>query len=123
METVLPHSCIVNDAKLVPMSDVLIPGPILDQVARRFKLLGDPVRLRILNFLHVCTEASVQQIVEATGQSQANVSKHLRALLGESLVERRKEGLYVYYRVSDPTLPALCMLVCGRLEREPETDT
>ena len=100
------------------MSDVLIPGPVLEQVARRFKLLGDPVRLGILNFLHTCQEASVQEIVDATGQSQANVSKHLRALLSESLVDRRKDGLYVYYRVTDPTLPALCMLVCGRLEQQ-----
>jgi ArsR family transcriptional regulator len=99
------------------MSDILIPGPVLEQVARRFKLLGDPVRLRILNYLHTCAEASVQQIVDATGQSQANVSKHLRALLGESLVDRRKDGLYVFYHVADPTLSALCMLVCGRLEQ------
>ncbi|MFC2085887.1 ArsR/SmtB family transcription factor [Bacteroidota bacterium] len=103
------------------MSDVMIPGPVLEQVARRFRLLGDPVRLRILNYLHTCQEASVQQIVDATSQSQANVSKHLRALSSESLVDKRKEGLFVYYRVNDPTLPALCMLVCGRLESIPGT--
>ena len=105
------------------MSDVLIPGPVLDQVARRFKLLGDPVRLRILNYLHTCPEASVQKIVEATGQSQANVSKHLRALLDESLVDRRKDGLYVHYRVIDTTLSALCMLVCGTIERNSGRDS
>jgi ArsR family transcriptional regulator len=99
------------------MSDVLIPVDILTLVAKRFKVLGDPVRLQILNFLHTCPEAHVQQIVEATGQSQANVSKHLRALLSESLVERRRDGLYAYYKVADPTLSALCMLVCGQIER------
>ena len=99
------------------MANVLIPVEILTQVAHRFKLLGDPVRLQILNFLHTCPEANVQEIVEATGQSQANVSKHLRALLNESLVERRKEGLYVFYKVIDPTLSALCLLVCGQIER------
>ena len=99
------------------MAGVLIPVDILTQVARSFKLLGDPVRLQILNFLHTRTEAHVQEIVEATGQSQANVSKHLRALLDESLVERRKDGLYVYYKVIDPTLSGLCLLVCGQIER------
>ena len=99
------------------MPDTLVPSEVIEQVARRFKLLGDPVRLRILNFLNTRHEAHVQQIVEATDQSQANVSKHLRALLRESLVDRRKEGLYVYYRIADPTLSAVCMLVCGSVQQ------
>jgi ArsR family transcriptional regulator len=99
------------------MANTLVPVNVVEQVARRFKLLGDPVRLRILNFLNTRAEAHVQEIVEATEQSQANVSKHLRALLRESLVERRKEGLYVYYRIADPTLSAVCLLVCGSVER------
>lgn len=99
------------------MSESLIPTEVLAQVARRFKLLGDPVRLKILNFLHTRPEATVQEIVEATDQSQANVSKHLRALFGGSLVDRRKDGLHVFYRIADPTLSAMCMLVCGQIQR------
>lgn len=97
------------------MAETLVPTTILEQVARRFRLLGDPVRLQILNVLTTRSEANVQEIVEATGQSQANVSKHLRALADESLVGRRKDGVFVYYRVTDPTLNALCMLVCTRV--------
>ena len=98
------------------MADALIPIPVLARVASRFKMLGDPVRLQILNFLHTRDEACVQDIVEATKQSQANVSKHLRLLARESLVGRRKQGLFVYYRITDPTLNALCLLVCTRIE-------
>ncbi|BBM68424.1 ArsR/SmtB family transcription factor [Rhodothermus marinus] len=93
----------------------LIPREQLDQVARRFRLLGDPVRLEILNLLHVRGEMTVQDLVEATGQSQANVSKHLRLLREAGLVARRQEGPYAYYRINDPMLAALCVLVCSQV--------
>ena len=96
----------------------LIPKPLMEQAARRFRLLGEPVRLELLNHLHVRGEMTVQQLVEATGYQQANVSKHLGQMAEEGLVTRRKDGLYSYYSISDPTLSALCMLVCGRLREE-----
>lgn len=96
----------------------MIPKPMLEQVARRFKLLGEPVRLEVLNLLHEKGEMPVQALVETTGQSHANVSKHLRLMLDEDFVARRKEGVYAYYSISDPTLAALCTVVCSRLREE-----
>lgn len=96
----------------------MVPVDLLKEAAHRFRLLGEPVRLQILNLLHAQGECNVQTLVEATEQSQANVSKHLRLLLDEGLVARRKEGLYAYYSIDDPTLAALCLLVCGQLERD-----
>ena len=96
----------------------MIPRPMLERVARRFKLLGEPVRLEVLNRLHEEGEMPVQALVEAISQSHANVSKHLRLMLGEGFVERRKEGTYAYYSISDPTLSALCTVVCSRLREE-----
>lgn len=96
----------------------LLPKQMIEQVAQRFKLLSEPVRLELLNQLQVNGEMAVQELVEATGQRQANVSKHLRLMADEGFVRRRKEGLYAYYSISDPTLSALCMLVCGRLREE-----
>jgi ArsR family transcriptional regulator, arsenate/arsenite/antimonite-responsive transcriptional repressor len=97
------------------MSATLIPRDQLEQVARRFRLLGEPARLELLNLLHTHGELHVQALVEASGLSQANVSKHLRLLMDEGLVTRRQEGLYSFYRIDDPMLAALCLLVCGRL--------
>ncbi len=102
------------------MNSTLMPRHQLSEVAQRFRLLGDPVRLELLNFLHVHGELNVQALVEATGQSQANVSKHLRLLAEAGLVRRRKEGLYVFYRINDPSLPGLCLLVCSQLQRNRE---
>lgn len=99
------------------MSMNLVPRAMLKEAAHRFQLLAEPVRLEILNLLQVNTEMNVQQIVEGTGQSHANVSKHLRLMASAGLVGRRKEGLYAFYRIADPSLSGLCLLVCSQLER------
>lgn len=93
----------------------------LDLIAERFRVLGDPLRLRLLHLL-ADSELSVGALVEASGTSQANVSKHLRILLRAGLVERRKEGLLAYYRVADSSIFQLCDLVCGRLSDQFRAD-
>lgn len=91
---------------------------MIEQVARRFKLLSEPVRLELLNQLQVRGALSVQELVEATGHQQANVSKHLLLMAREGLLSRRKEGLNVYYDIEDPTVSGLCVLVCSRIRQE-----
>lgn len=86
----------------------------LELVAERFRLLGDPLRLRLLQTLER-GEMSVADLVAATGASQANVSKHLQLMLRGGVVQRRREGLFVYYRVSDARVFQLCDVVCGSL--------
>lgn len=86
-------------------------------VAERFKVLAEPARLQLLHAL-MPGELSVGQLVESTGLSQANVSKHLQLLLAHNLVDRRKEGLFAYYHLADQSVFQLCELVCSRLERE-----
>jgi ArsR family transcriptional regulator len=86
-------------------------------VAERFKALGEPARLRILSELRT-GEATVSDLIDATGMGQANVSKHLQLLHTLGFVERRKEGLHVYYSLPDATVFQLCDLMCGRLEQE-----
>lgn len=100
------------------MSQELLPEQLLERVAQRFKILSEPVRLQLLNQLQVEGEMNVQELVEATGQRQANVSKHLGIMRREGLVEHRKEGLHVYYSLDDPSIQALCLLVCGQLREE-----
>ncbi len=101
------------------MSDnELVPEEQIEQAARRFKVLSEPVRLELLNQMQHQGEMTVSELVEATGHQQANVSKHLGLMAREGLLTRRKEGLYVYYDIADPTLSAICMLVCGRLREE-----
>jgi ArsR family transcriptional regulator len=92
----------------------------LELIAGRFRMLAEPMRLRILNTLGE-NEMSVTELVAATGANQANVSKHLSILLHAGIVSRRKEGLTANYRVSDPTIFELCDVVCDRLKDHHET--
>lgn len=89
----------------------------LELIAMRFKVLGEPMRLRILNALRA-GEKGVTELVRELGAGQANVSKHLGLLHRHRLVTRRKEGLSVYYRIADPSILELCELVCSSLESE-----
>lgn len=90
-------------------------------VAERFRVLGDPLRLRLLHILKA-GERSVGSLVEETGASQANVSKHLQIMRRAGLVERRKEGLMAFYCIADVSIFHLCDLVCGRLEEQFQDD-
>ena len=98
--------------------DAPVPPALLERAAERFRLLGDPVRLHLLNMLLERGETAVQDLAEATGQSHQNTSKHLRKLAENGLVGSRRDGLLALYRVTDASVPGLCLLVCGSL-REP----
>tara|TARA_R110002110_G_scaffold14710_1_gene67767 strand:- start:108 stop:488 length:381 start_codon:yes stop_codon:yes gene_type:complete len=89
----------------------------LQLVARRFAVLAEPMRLRLIQALFD-GEKNVSQLVEDTGGTQANVSRHLQTLTTAHILERRKEGLQVYYWISDPTIPPLCDVVCGAIEKQ-----
>ena len=90
---------------------------LLSLIAERFKALAEPARLQILHALRG-GEMTVSELVEDTELGQANVSKHLQLLHSLRFVNRRKEGLYVYYALADKSVFQLCDIVCGRLETE-----
>lgn len=85
-------------------------------VAHRFAVLSEPMRLRLIQALFD-GEKSVNALVEITGGTQANISRHLQTLAGAHILSRRKEGLQVFYAVADPSMAKLCELVCGSLEK------
>ncbi|SHK02742.1 ArsR/SmtB family transcription factor [Rhodothermus profundi] len=94
----------------------LVPEALLEPVVRRLRVLGDPVRLRLLNLLRTRGELSVQEMVDALGVRQPSVSKHLNQLAREGLVHRRREGVHVHYRLADPSLAGLFLLLCRSVE-------
>jgi len=72
----------------------------LEELADSFKVFSDPLRLKIIRTLNG-SEKCVNELVEETGARQSNISKHLGVLTDHGMVERRRMGLYVYYKISD----------------------
>lgn len=91
-----------------------VPQEVVQQVSEYFSILSEPMRLRLLNLLRE-GEKCVQELVEATDTSQANVSKHLKVMLQAGILSRRTEGTSAYYKVEDELIFELCNLVCDRL--------
>ncbi len=87
----------------------------VEEAARLFAVLAEPTRLKLLRAL-MDRPHTVTELVEATGFKQGNVSKQLGMLLTARFVAKEKEGNFARYSITDPTLQALCTLVCGRIE-------
>src|SRR5689334_2602954 len=81
--------------------------------------MSDATRIRLLNALRE-RELSVQELYEAVGTTQQNVSKHLGVLRRAGIVRRRRQGGFAYHSVADPGIYALCELVCGALVQQVE---
>lgn len=85
-------------------------------MAERFRALGEPARLTLLTALRN-GEQTVSQLVTVSGQTQANVSRHLAILYSVGLVARRRDGVFVWYEVADDEVVIFCDLMCNRLRR------
>jgi DNA-binding transcriptional ArsR family regulator len=72
-----------------------------DLVAKYFRVLSDPTRVRVLELLDERGELSVGELVERLGQSQPKVSNHLACLRWCGFVERERRHPHVFYRVAD----------------------
>jgi DNA-binding transcriptional ArsR family regulator len=97
-----------------------LPEDLAELIARRFRVLADPLRVRMLDLLRD-GELSVNAIAEQLGAGQQNVSKHLNVLADAGMVQRRKDGNHVYYGIADEGVFALCEQVCGSLQAQLST--
>jgi DNA-binding transcriptional ArsR family regulator len=94
-----------------------LPEDLVELIARRFRVLGEPMRIRLLDRLRD-GEATVGELSEALAASQQNVSKHLAVLSGAGVLGRRKDGNHVYYRIVDEGIFELCEQVCGSVRQQ-----
>jgi DNA-binding transcriptional ArsR family regulator len=99
-----------------PPAAVAATAPLLGEtgeqvgvVAKFFRALGDPTRLRLLEFL-LTTEHTVSECIAHVGLSQGRVSAHLACLADCGYVAARRDGRYAYYRVVDPRVADLVVL-------------
>ena len=89
---------------------------LYDQFARIGKALASPHRLELLELL-AQGERTVDSLANEIGLSLANASQHLQALRQASLVDSRKQGLFVYYRLADPAVCEVTSAIRSVAER------
>jgi DNA-binding transcriptional ArsR family regulator len=94
-----------------------LPPDLAELIAGRLRAIAEPARIRLLDRLRD-GETTVNELAEAVGASQQNVSKHLSVLAAAGIVARRKDGNRVYYRIADEGVLALCESVCGSIQRQ-----
>jgi DNA-binding transcriptional ArsR family regulator len=102
MEMTLPHP---------------LPEDLAELIARRFRAIGEPMRIRLLDRLRD-GERTVNELAEQLDASQQNVSKHLAVLADVGILGRRKDGNRVYYRIVDEGVFGLCEQVCGSVQAQ-----
>lgn len=97
-----------------------LPDDLVELIARRFRVIGEPMRIRLLDRLRE-GETSVSDLAKTLNASQQNISKHLAVLADVGIVGRRKVGNHVYYRIVDEGVFALCDQVCGAVQQQLRT--
>lgn len=101
------------------MADKELTDEMLELVAQQFRVLSDPMRLKILRCLQ-SGERTVGTLVDEIGSSQPNISKHLTVLRNAGLVVRRQEGNQAIFSISAPFVFELCETVCDGIVAELE---
>jgi len=94
-----------------------LPDPLTELIAQRFRVLGEPMRIKLLDALRD-GDATVGELVDRLGASQQNVSKHLGVLHQAGVVSRAKQGTFVRYSIADSGVFDLCEQVCGGLRQQ-----
>ncbi len=96
-----------------------LPPLVIEIVAERFRALGEPMRIRIVDLLRD-GEMTVGEIAERLDTTQQNISKHVGVLQRAGIVGRRRDGVRTPYAIIDPTVLDLCGIVCGGIRRDAE---
>ena len=94
-----------------------LPEALVELIAQRFRVIGEPMRIRVLDALRD-GPSTVNELTDALGASQQNVSKHIGVLAQAGIVAREKDGNRVRCSIADDTIFELCELVCGGLREQ-----
>jgi len=96
-----------------------LPGPLVELIAQRFRVIGEPMRIRVLDLLRE-RPMTINELADVLGTTQQNVSKHVGVLAQAGIVGREKEGTRVRCFIADESVFELCEIVCGGLRAQAE---
>lgn len=94
-----------------------VPEALAEIIAGRFRVIGDPTRIRLLDLLRD-GPLTISELTATVGGSQQNVSKHVGVLAQAGIVGREKDGTKVRCHIADESVFEVCELVCGGVQRQ-----
>lgn len=87
---------------------------IFAAAASLFRVLSAPMRLKIIKSL--CeNEKNVSELLEEIETTQPNMSQHLHTLYASGILDKRREGVQIHYRIVDERVAQLCKMVCTQV--------
>jgi ArsR family transcriptional regulator len=107
--TTLPLIAADLTACCAPVTGGVLDDETAERLARVFKALGDPTRVKLLSLIAATDggEACVCDLIEPVGLSQPTVSHHMKQLVDAGLIHREQRGKWAYYRVVSEALAAV----------------
>jgi DNA-binding transcriptional ArsR family regulator len=93
-----------------------LPDALVELIAQRFRVIGEPMRIRLLDALRD-GPLTVNELTGALGATQQNISKHVGVLAQAGIVGRQKDGNRVRCFIADESVFELCELVCGGMRQ------
>ena len=87
------------------------------RAAEIFRVMSAPMRLRIMSSL-CAGEKNVPELLDEVETTQSNMSQHLSTLYQAGIVHKRREGVQIYYSISNPSFVNLCKAVCSQIASE-----
>ena len=92
---------------------------VFESAAEVFRVMSAPMRLKIISSL--CNgEKNVGQLLSEIDTTQPNMSQHLNTLYVSGVLAKRREGVQIYYRISDVRVAELCRVVCKQVAVDAE---
>ncbi len=102
------------DTQAVPVDEAARTDEVFERAAELFRVLSAPTRLKIISAL--CSgEKNVGALLSQIATTQPNMSQHLNTLYKAGVLGRRREGVQIYYRITDERVLILCKAVCAQL--------
>jgi DNA-binding transcriptional ArsR family regulator len=93
-----------------------LPEALVELIAQRFRVIGEPMRIRLLDALRDGPK-TINELTATLGGTQQNISKHIGVLAQANIVGREKDGTRVRCYIADESIFELCEIVCGGLRQ------
>ena len=93
------------------------PDEVFEKAAELFRVMSATLRLKIISCL--CDgERNVSYLLSKIDTTQPNMSQHLNTLYQAGILGKRRDGVQIFYRITDDRVPALCRALCTQIETE-----